>query len=121
MGASRLERLEQAGYEPREWQRVLAEVAPERLDAWLAYASSMRETGGLERKVRELIVLAIDSYVQWPHTEAHVEAALDAGATVEEIVDTLATVGYLKGPHAWVTGLEALGRVLERRRGAQAP
>lgn len=114
-----LARLQAAGYEPRRWQEVTAAVAPDRLDAWLAYASSTRRMKALEPKVRELIVIALDSAARWPHTDAHVEAALDAGATVDEIVDVLVTVGYLKGPHAWVTGFEALGEVLERR--AQRP
>jgi AhpD family alkylhydroperoxidase len=93
----------------------MAQHAPGRLQDWLRYASRTKELSALDPKTRELIIIAIDSLTQWKYLDGHVEAALDHGATVEEIIEVLVVVGYLKGPHAWVSGLEALGRVLAAR------
>lgn len=116
MDESLRDELRAAGYEPRPWHEALGAYAPDRLRDWLRYASSSRSCRALEPKVREFIVIALDSLTGWKHIDAHVEAALNSGATVEELVEVLVTVGYLKGPHAWVAGFEALHDVVERRR-----
>jgi AhpD family alkylhydroperoxidase len=46
--------------------------------------------GVLNKKTRELLMLSLASAFRCPHcTESHIKAALDAGASKEEITETL--------------------------------
>ena len=46
--------------------------------------------GVLDKKTKELLMLSLASAFRCPHcTESHIQAALDAGASREEITETL--------------------------------
>jgi len=48
------------------------------------------EKGVLDKKVKELLMLALASAFRCPHcTESHINGALDAGASKEEITEAL--------------------------------
>jgi len=48
------------------------------------------ENGVLDKKTRELLMLALASVFRCPHcTESHIKAALEAGVTKEEITEAL--------------------------------
>jgi len=54
------------------------------------FYEACKEKGVLDKKTKELLMLALASVFRCPHcTEEHIQAALDAGATKEEITEAL--------------------------------
>lgn len=61
------------------------------------FSAAVYEDGALERTTKELIAVAASSVARCPHcTEAHIEAAKDAGADEEEIAEAL-SVAWTQG------------------------
>jgi AhpD family alkylhydroperoxidase len=53
------------------------------------------ENGVLDRKTKELLMTALSSVFRCPHgTEEHIKAALDAGASKEEITEALLIAAF---------------------------
>ncbi len=64
--------------------------SPEIGQAFHDFYKAAKEQGVLDRKTRELLMLALACAFRCPHcTETHVKAAMEAGATKEEITETL--------------------------------
>lgn len=54
------------------------------------FYEACQEEGVLEKKTKELLMLALASAFRCPHcTERHLQGALDTGASREEITETL--------------------------------
>ena len=54
------------------------------------FYEACKEKGVLDKKTKELLMLVLASVFRCPHcTEEHIKAALDAGATKEEITEAL--------------------------------
>lgn len=76
--------------------RNLRVGAPEVMKAFTAMAQSAGASGALDAKTKELIALAIGVAVRCDDCIAfHAKAALDRGATREEILETLGMTVYM--------------------------
>jgi AhpD family alkylhydroperoxidase len=63
--------------------------------SYLHFKTAVVEKSVLEPKTRELIMVALSSILRCPHcTEEHIKGALAAGATKQEIAETLLVTAY---------------------------
>ena len=73
------------------WDR-LRELDPDYLEAYLAFRSVPHKKGPLEQKYKELIMIAINAattHLYGPGVRRHMQNALKAGATRDEILETI--------------------------------
>lgn len=73
------------------WE-TFRELDPEFLEAYLAFRSVPQKNGPLEQKTRELILIAINAattHLYAPGVRRHIQNALKAGASQEEILETI--------------------------------
>jgi alkylhydroperoxidase/carboxymuconolactone decarboxylase family protein YurZ len=73
----------------------------------------------LDPKIRELIIVAIDAFIAWPSPfiDVHINGAFNAGATVQEVLETITTTGWFNR-HAINHGLTAMDKVVREREAA---
>lgn len=89
----------------REMRRGIPDV----MKGFSAMAQSALKPGALDTKTKELIALAIGITVRCDGCLAfHAKAALDQGATREEILETIGMAIYMGGGPSMVYGAEAL-------------
>jgi AhpD family alkylhydroperoxidase len=70
--------------------RWYAAASPALGRAFQVYHDAVTEQSSLDRKTIELIKLAVSSVLRCPHcTEDHIEKALEAGASRQEVSDAL--------------------------------
>ena len=78
-----------------DWNPIwnqLREMDPEFLEAYLAFRSVPHREGPLPAKFKELILVAINAattHLYGPGVRRHIQNALKAGATKEEILETI--------------------------------
>ena len=68
------------------------EVDPDFLEAYLAFRSVPQSSGPLEKKYKELILVAVNAattHLYGPGVRRHIQNALKAGATREEILEAI--------------------------------
>ncbi|MDH3635010.1 MAG: carboxymuconolactone decarboxylase family protein [Gammaproteobacteria bacterium] len=68
------------------------ELDPDFLEAYLAFRSLPQSKGPLDQKYKELILIAINAattHLYSPGVRRHIQNALKAGASVEEILETI--------------------------------
>ncbi len=68
------------------------ELDPDFLEAYLAFRRVPQQNGPLEQKYKELILIAINAattHLYGPGVRRHIQNALKAGATMEEILETI--------------------------------
>lgn len=73
------------------WDKLEA-LDPDYLEAYLNFRAVPHKTGPLEQKYKELIMIAINAattHLYAPGTRRHMQNALKAGATQEEILETI--------------------------------
>ena len=69
-----------------------AALDPEFMEAYLAFRSVPQNNGPLEQKYKELILIAINAattHLYAPGVRRHIQNALKAGATKEEILEAI--------------------------------
>ncbi|MFC9980936.1 NAD(P)-binding domain-containing protein [Gordonia sp. NPDC127522] len=96
------------------WQSI-ADLRPALLSAYADLASVPWRKNHLDAKTKELIYLAVDAaatHLYSPGVRQHVRAALDHGATPDEIMETIELTTTL-GIHAMNIGVPLLVEVLE--------
>lgn len=90
----------------------LIEEAPE-LEGFSGFVESAEATAALDRRTKELISLSIAVVTRCDHCILwHTDAALEAGATHEEIVDALKVAVVMGGGPAMMYAVEAYGTLL---------
>ena len=78
-----------------DWNPIwdeLRRLDPDYLESYLQFRSIPHETGPLEQKYKELIMIAINAattHLYGPGLRRHMQNALKAGATKEEIFETI--------------------------------
>ena len=68
------------------------EIDPDFLEAYLAFRSVPQTKGPLEQKYKELILVAINAattHLYAPGVRRHIQNALKAGASMDEILETI--------------------------------
>ena len=94
----------------REWD-------PKFMEAYLAFRSVPNATGPLPPKYRELILVAINAattHLYGPGVRRHIQQALAAGATREEILQAIQLTTVL-GIHACNLAVPILAEELQKR------
>lgn len=108
--------VEQRGTWSPLWEAI-ARLDPEYLDAYRELSMVPWRTQHLDAKTKELIYIAVDAnatHMYLPGVRQHVQAALKAGATPQEIMEVLELASTL-GIHAMNIGVPLLVEVLEER------
>ena len=73
------------------WEQF-RELDPDFLEAYLAFRSVPQSQGPLQQKYKELILIAINAattHLYGPGVRRHIQNALKAGASMEEILETI--------------------------------
>lgn len=73
------------------WEQF-RELDPDFLEAYLAFRSLPQSKGPLEQKYKELILIAINAattHLYGPGVRRHIQNALKAGASMDEILETI--------------------------------
>jgi alkylhydroperoxidase/carboxymuconolactone decarboxylase family protein YurZ len=68
------------------------QLDPEFLEAYLAFRNVPQSSGPLEQKYKELILIAINAattHLYAPGVRRHIQNALEAGAGMDEILETI--------------------------------
>ncbi|MBA8961571.1 alkylhydroperoxidase/carboxymuconolactone decarboxylase family protein YurZ [Rhodococcus percolatus] len=84
------------GYWHKSWADVLA-LDPDMFEAYMNFSIVGAQFGSLPVKLRELIYIAIScvvTHLYVPGVQIHTRAALDAGASVEEILSAIAIATF---------------------------
>lgn len=112
-----------------DWNPVwdtLAEWDARFLEGYLAFRSAPRENGPLPKKVKELIMIAINAsatHLYAPGVRRHIQNALNEGATPAEILEAIELTTVV-GIHACNVGVPILVEELRKhdeRRPTAAP
>lgn len=80
----------------------LRELDPEFMEAYLAFRSVPHRNGPLPRKVKELVMVAINAattHLYAPGVRRHMQNAIKEGATLEEILEVIQLTSVM-GIHA---------------------
>ena len=89
--------------------RNLRSAAPEVMNAFSSLAKSALAQGALDTKTKELIATAISVAIRCDDCIAfHVKAAVERGATREEVLETLGMAIYMGGGPAAMYASHAL-------------
>lgn len=105
---------EQRGTWSPLWESI-AQIDPEFLDAYREMSMVPWRKNHLDAKTKELIYIAVDAnatHMYLPGARQHIKAALEAGATVQEIMEVIECASTL-GIHAMNIGVPVLTEVLE--------
>jgi len=103
------------GYLP-DWVKLMGENAPDALYHYYQLRKIGVEDGILPRKVKELILLGINLVRRYETgTRVHMKGALDAGATIEEIVETIVTAMVSGAACSLIEGPRILQEELKQR------
>ncbi len=103
------------------WDQVEA-LDAEWIERFMAMGSTMYQRQILDPKTREFIAIAVDAsctHMYAPGVRRHIAAALDLGATPEEIMAVLQAVAVL-GIHSVALGTPVLVDEMQKR-GMQVP
>ena len=112
-----LQKYKKAYGQVPEWAETVGQIMPELLEPWLGLRSQVMVDGALPRKVKELILLGINLVRRYPPgVELHLKSAMDAGATKEEIMETIATAILSSAAPAIFNGPQVLKAELEKRK-----
>lgn len=107
--------IAERGYWHPSWDGLL-EVSPDYFEAALNLWSMPHKSGPLEPKVREFILIAVNSSVTHMHEPAlriHIQNAIRYGATDEELAEVLQLTSIL-GVHALSMGVPVLVDELDK-------
>jgi len=96
------------------WETI-AKLNPAYLEGYLKIQRAAQHRQRLPPKIQELCYIAVASsvtHIHLPAVDAHIGAALDVGATTDEIFETLG-LSYLLGVHTVTLGFPILQELIE--------
>lgn len=97
--------------QPATWQDILEENAPDLLEVVNGARESVLTDGALSLKVKTLMTMLCDALLSHPDGVANIaNRARSAGATEEEIAETVGVAFLFGGMPALVTGANAFKR-----------
>lgn len=80
-----------------------ADLAPEKMEAWLNFSRTVFQEGALSEKTKQLIAVAVSHVTQCAYSiRAHTTQAMQKGATKEEIMEAIwiAAAGRASGAYS---------------------
>ena len=97
---------EERGYVPANYSALAAD-APKVLKGFWQYRSALLEGTALSRKLKELILVALN-IVLGRSGESHAVAAIRMGATRQELLETILLTCLVVGTPGYTLGMKAL-------------
>ena len=95
-----------------EYYEVMASKNPEMFKAFFKFRSEILEKGVLPKKTKQLMAIAIYAATRFDFgLNVHIKQALNAGATEDEILETLSLVILTAGLPGYIDGIKALKSV----------
>ena len=92
-----------------DWVSKMHQYAPKALEYYTKLREEILVDGKVSKKDKELILVGINASRRYERSMLyHTKGAIDAGATVDEIADVIATCIISRGIPAWLTGIEAI-------------
>ena len=109
------------GAVPVQFQ-IMAEHDPRYLELFHeTYMHVMEDNDALPRKIKELILVAVDAATYYHYgTKFHMKAALEYGATAQEVMTALTVAGVACGIHVPSAAMPLLKEALDEREAADA-
>jgi AhpD family alkylhydroperoxidase len=99
----------------RELNEERKRLAPEPADAFRAFSRSVFTEGALPVKTKQLIAVAVAHVTQCPYCiRGHTGAALDQGATAEEIMEAIWVAAEMRAGGAYAHSILALDTIAQR-------
>ena len=95
---------------------LLKELDPDYLEAFLGFRAVPQRKGPLEQKYKEMIFIAINAattHLHGPGVRRHIQNALRAGATKEEILEVI-QLTTIMGIHSMTLAAPILQEEVER-------
>jgi alkylhydroperoxidase/carboxymuconolactone decarboxylase family protein YurZ len=95
---------------------LLQEMDPDYLEAFLAFRAVPQRNGPLEQKYKEMIFIAINAattHLHGPGVRRHIQNALRAGATKEEILEVI-ELTTIMGIHSMTLAAPILKEEMEK-------
>jgi AhpD family alkylhydroperoxidase len=90
--------------------KTLKELAPEGMNAFVAFDAAAFKDGAIPARTKELIALAVALTTQCPYCiEIHAKKAKAAGCTDAEIAETTVVAAALRAGGAITHGTHAIG------------
>lgn len=85
------------------------EYAPEAFEAYNAWSAAAFAEGALGKKTKELIAFAVAHAIQCPYCiDVHAKGASTAGATREEMAESIHVAAVIRGGASLVHAVQAL-------------
>jgi alkylhydroperoxidase/carboxymuconolactone decarboxylase family protein YurZ len=117
-GFNALEYFENVYGQVPEWASKMHQFSPAALDHYTALRNEILVKGKMQQKDKELILVGINAARRYERSMLyHTKGAIDAGATVEEIIEIISTCIISRGIPAWMTGVKAITYALEDLKG----
>ncbi len=89
--------------------RMRRELAPQQLEAFRAFSKQAFADGALDRRTKQLIAVAVAHVTQCPYCiRNHTEAALQAGASGQQIMEAVWVASEMRAGAAYAHSLLAL-------------
>ncbi len=97
-------------------------LAPKPADAFKAFSRSVFAEGALPVKIKQLIAVAVAHVTQCPYCiRGHTSAALQHGATAEEIVEAIWVAAEMRAGAAYAHSALALDTIAHSQNEKKAP
>jgi AhpD family alkylhydroperoxidase len=94
-----------------------SELAPAPLAAFHAFSKSVFAEGALSTQIKQLVAVAVAHTTQCPYCiRSHTAAALNAGATEEQIMEAIWVAAEMRAGGAYAHSLIALDAMSQPRR-----
>jgi AhpD family alkylhydroperoxidase len=95
-------------------------LAPGPAETFRAFSRSVFADGALPGKTKQLIAVAVAHVTQCPYCiRGHTAAALDKGATAEEIMEAIWVAAEMRAGGAYAHSTLALDTIAQRRAGGE--
>jgi AhpD family alkylhydroperoxidase len=96
-------------------------LAPQTADTFRAFSQSVFAEGALPAKAKQLIAVAVAHVTQCPYCiRGHTSAALQHGATAEEIMEAIWVAAEMRAGAAYAHSALALNTIAKRSRKASS-
>ncbi len=93
--------IENRGEMPEAYKRI-GQHSPDLLFGFTKFYKAVTSPGALSQKVKELIIIAIETATRGPNHELHARKAIELGATPEEIHEAVALAFLWAGMETYV-------------------
>lgn len=102
------------------WVTQMEQYAPHALEAYTQLEQVILNDGALSKKEKECILVGVNAARRYESGMIHhTKAALEAGATLEELAEILSVCILSRGLPAWLEGIKALSYAVQFQKDTQ--